>query len=60
MQEKPPRKRRQKGTPYGLLLLGVCLALLGLRQGSQLLMGLGAALFAMSLLIGYARTPPTK
>lgn len=61
MQEEPPRrKRRQKGTPYGLLLLGVAVALVGLRQASQLFMGIGTALFAMALLIGYARAPPPK
>ena len=58
MQEEPPRrKRRQKGTPYGLLLLGVAVALVGLRQASQLTICIGAALLAMALLIGYARTP---
>jgi hypothetical protein len=60
MVEEPPRRRprRPKGTPYWLLFAGLGMALLGLRQANRVLMAAGAALFAVALLVGYARSPP--
>lgn len=54
----PPRRpKKSKGPPYLLLFLGLTLALFGIRGSNRILIGVGAALFGIALLIGYARAP---
>ncbi len=53
----PRRKRRPRGPPYSLLFLGLGLAFWGVHAESQVLIGIGAALAGLCLLVGYARSP---
>lgn len=55
--EAPRRPRKPKGPPYLLFLLGVALVMYGVRGSNRFLLGAGAALFSIGLLIGYARAP---
>lgn len=57
-REPPKRARRRvKGPPYFLVLVGLALVFLGLRLSSKATMAVGAGVFGLALLIGYARAP---
>jgi len=54
---KTRREKPVKGPPYLRLFLGLLVAFTGLHFANKLTMIIGGVIFAVALLIGYARAP---